>query len=196
MTGWDCDTVRSVREQRLSRPTGTGTRVLVIGDSYAQGFGLADPDRSWPHYLPGRVTVDGYSGSGFATPSHCGGGTYVERARRLTATRPEVVIAQGGYNDVRAPARRVERAAIELVRLFPHARVAIVGPPYKQGREDLRLVDRALARAAARTGAQYVRAYAWPVRFEARNGHPTAASQRLIGTDVARAVLGRHVAHE
>ena len=39
--------------------TGSGGRVLVVGDSYSAGLGLDDPISSWPSRLAGRVHVAG-----------------------------------------------------------------------------------------------------------------------------------------
>ena len=59
-----CNDRRTAARQRAQLVTGSGDAVLVIGDSYSVGLGVG-ADRSWPTRLPGRVQVDGFSGSGF-----------------------------------------------------------------------------------------------------------------------------------
>ena len=61
--------------------TGHGSRTLVIGDSWAAGHGLWDIGRSFPAYLPGRVHVAAFSGSGFSEgATRCAHESYADRA--------------------------------------------------------------------------------------------------------------------
>src|SRR4051794_7256726 len=69
-----CERFSAASEARASTVTGSGERVVVIGDSWSAGLGLARPTRSWPAQLPGSVHVAGFSGSGFSLhSSHCDG---------------------------------------------------------------------------------------------------------------------------
>ncbi len=102
-TGGDspgCDRARQAAADRRDLDTGSGTPIVVVGDSYSVGAGVAPLD-SWPTRLPGRVHVDGFSGSGFsAGASGCGPVSYAERAARAVAGRPgALVVVEGGLND-------------------------------------------------------------------------------------------------
>ena len=71
--------------------TGSGERVVVVGDSWSAGLGLDDPVQSWPSRLPGRIHVAGFSGTGFsAHASPCGRVSFARpragRARRAAPT--------------------------------------------------------------------------------------------------------------
>ena len=76
-----CQTFASDSVARGRMVTGTGERVVVIGDSWSAGLGLDHPSQSWPSRLPGRVHVAGFSGSGFSEhASPCGRVSFADRA--------------------------------------------------------------------------------------------------------------------
>lgn len=54
-----CHSIAIASEERRAAVAGSGPTVAVIGDSYSQGLGLADPRGSWPSRLDGTVLVDG-----------------------------------------------------------------------------------------------------------------------------------------
>src|SRR3954465_12341663 len=60
-----CDKFAAASVKRADLVTGSGERVVVIGDSWSAGLGLDRPVESWPSRLPGRTHVAGFSGSGF-----------------------------------------------------------------------------------------------------------------------------------
>ena len=47
-----CAQFRADSVARAGQVTGNGERVVVIGDSWSAGLGLAPPARSWPSRLP------------------------------------------------------------------------------------------------------------------------------------------------
>ena len=70
--------------QRAELVTGSGAPVTVVGDSWSVGLGLERLAGSWPSRLPGRVTVAGFSGSGFSrTASPCGDESFGTRAAAI-----------------------------------------------------------------------------------------------------------------
>lgn len=97
-----CERFAADAEARAAVVTGSGTPVLVVGDSWSAGLGLADPSASWPARLDGRVHVAGFSGSGFsARASGCGDVSFAARAPQALAGLPAgtLVVVEGGLND-------------------------------------------------------------------------------------------------
>ena len=67
-----CDAYATQSRERAAAVTGSGERVVVIGDSWSAGLGLEELVDSWPTRLAGTVRVAGFSGSGFsAGASEC-----------------------------------------------------------------------------------------------------------------------------
>jgi acyl-CoA thioesterase-1 len=140
-------------ERRAALVTGEGRDVLVIGDSYSVGAGLRLRD-SWPVRLPGRVRVDGFSGSGFSTgASPCGDVSYASRAPRSLRGGTELVVVEGGLNDTDQPLADVEAGFTRLLgalraRGITPDRLVVVGPPPAPARSSERVaaVDATLAR--------------------------------------------------
>src|SRR4051794_39929154 len=76
-----CERFAAESVERAREVTGSGERVVVIGDSWSAGLGLDHAVQSWPSRLPGRVHVAGFSGSGFsARASTCGRVSFADRA--------------------------------------------------------------------------------------------------------------------
>lgn len=157
-----CERFAAQSSARERAVTGSGERVVVIGDSYSAGLGLDDPRTSWPVRLPGEVHVHGFSGSGFAAGSgRCRGVSYADRAARAVGRGAATVVLQGGLNDVRQPAEEIreglDRALGRLALAAPGAEVVVVGPPPAPSRADGAVrVDSVLAAAAAAAGVRYV----------------------------------------
>src|SRR4051794_35680315 len=82
-----CQRFAADSRERAATVTGTGQRVVVIGDSWSAGLGLDRSAVSWPSRLGGAVHVAGFSGSGFsAHASSCDRVSFADRAPR--ALRP------------------------------------------------------------------------------------------------------------
>ena len=174
--------------------TGSGPPVLVIGDSYSVGAGV-DPRQSWPTRLPGRVEVDGFSGSGFSRgASGCGDVSYGTRARSAVRPGLDLVVVEGGLNDAdRPPAELeagVERLMRALTRRVPAARVLVVGPPPAPllRYADVAAVDATLARLAAGHGAAYLSMLDVELSYLDDALHPDPAGHRTFGDRVAARV--------
>ncbi len=177
-------------QERAGVVSGSGPRIAVIGDSYAVGAGLAKRADSWPSYLPGRVRVDAFSGSGFSgAASPCSGVAYADRVSRVLATHPSLVVVEGGLNEYDVPTAQVEAGARRLLRRLDGVPVLLVGPARAPARAaQVDRVDTALARVAAEAGVRYLSAKDWRLSYQSDRLHPTAAGQRVFGTAVAEAL--------
>ena len=167
-------------------------RITVIGDSYSVGLGQADLATSWPSMLPGRVHVEGFSGSGFSEhASACGAVWYAARAPRAVASRPDVVVVEGGLNDFDQADADIEAGAEDVLDALAGVDVVLVGPPPAPSRAgEVPRVDAVLARVAAERGVPYVSAAGWDdLAYLPDRLHLTAEGHRVFGDRVATALL-------
>lgn len=188
-----CNDRRAAARERADLVTGSGDRVLVIGDSYSVGLGVGAP-QSWPTRLPGRVQVDGFSGSGF-TPeaSPCGDLSYGARAARGVPGEPGVVVLQGGLNDVDQPEAELvagfERVLSALHDQPGHPGVLVVGPPSAPDRAHVvPEVDAVLARLAEEHGVPYLSMLDEDLPYLDDGLHLTPEGHREFGDRVAAAL--------
>lgn len=183
----------SLRAARATAGGTTGPETVVLGDSWSVGLGLGDPTQAWPSRLPGRVSVAGFSGSGFSgAASHCGPVSYAVRAARAVTAGTAVVVVAGGLNDVDQSAAAVAIGFTRLVTLLDArevGRTVVVGPaPAPSRAASVPRVDRLLAGLAAATGVEYVSAADWQVGYLPDRLHPDAAGHREFGDRVAAAL--------
>jgi acyl-CoA thioesterase-1 len=171
---------------RLREVSGSGRSIVVIGDSWSVGYKLTHPDQGWPSRLPGRVRVDGFSGSGFgADDSPCGAVSYATRVG--SARGASLVVVEGGLNDDDQPYAAV-RAGFDLLisRLRGH-RVVVFGP----APAPLRLagavrVDGWLAALSRAAGVDYVSSIGLThLPYLPDRLHLTPAGHRTYGDFVA-----------
>jgi acyl-CoA thioesterase-1 len=187
-----CARFAAASESREARVAGsTGRRVLVIGDSWSVGLGLAHPRRSWPAELTGeRVRVDGFSGSGYAaTASPCAGASFADRARRAARRHYDLVIVEGGLNDFDRPSAEVRAGVRKVLAAFSGTRVVMVGPASAPARRrGVQRVDAVLADEAARAGVRYVRTTDLALPYLDDRLHLTPKGHQQFGEFVAAAV--------
>lgn len=184
-----CTTKGERAAARAALVTGTGPRILVIGDSYSVGVG-ARPERSWPVRLPGRVRVDGFSGSGFSSgASACGDVSYATRAAAGIAAA-DLLVVEGGLNDADQPAADLQAGFDRLMRELVGRSVLVVGPPPapRLRYDDVAAVDATLARLAAAHGAAYLSMLDLELSYDDDRLHPDAAGHRVFGDRVAARV--------
>jgi acyl-CoA thioesterase-1 len=185
-----CVTVRERAEARAALVTGRGPEVLVVGDSYSVGAGLR-PDQSWPVRLPGRVRVDGFSGSGFsAGASGCGDVSYATRVRSSLRSATALVVVEGGLNDYDQPIAALADGFDRLMGALAGRRVLVVGPPPAPERPagTVATVDAELARLAAAHATPYLSLVGLELTYQHDRLHPDAAGQRVFGDAVATQV--------
>ncbi|MXG91901.1 GDSL-type esterase/lipase family protein [Nocardioides flavescens] len=186
-----CERFATGSAQRAKVVTGTGERVVVIGDSWSAGLGLARPGQSWPSRLAGEVHVAGFSGSGFsAGASECGRrASFAAREPQALRGGADLVVLEGGLNDVDQPSAAIatgfRRAVAEAA---PHP-VVVVGPASAPSRARwVPRVDALLARLSAEAGVDYVSTADLQLTYLPDQLHLTPAGHRAFGDAVAQRI--------
>lgn len=182
-----CQQHRADSRERAALVTGEGVPVLVIGDSWSVGLGQDDLGRSWAADLPGQVHVAGFSGSGFsAGASGCGRVSFHDRAASALASRPRLVVVEGGLNDHDQPAAAIERGFRALMADLAGQRVVVVGPAEAPSRSRaVPRVDALLAELCDEYGVPYVATSDLDLDYLADRLHLTEHGHREFGAAVA-----------
>jgi acyl-CoA thioesterase I len=183
-----CDRFASDSRARAAAVTGTGERVVVIGDSWSAGLGLDDSARSWPSRLPGSVHVAGFSGSGFsAHASGCGTAvSFASRAPRALRGGAALVVVEGGLNDYDQSDAAIRAGFRTLMRELRGYAVVVVGPADAPSRtRAVPHVDALLGRLAARYDTAYVATSGLDLSYLPDRLHLTPASHEVFGDYVA-----------
>ena len=187
-----CAQFRAAAAEPARAQMGTGTpRILVIGDSYSVGLGV-DGDQSWPHRLPGRVIVAGFSGSGFSKDaSGCGQVSYAARAAAglRRAGHVDLVVVEGGLNDYDQPTAAIRAGFDDLLDELGDRPVVVVGPAPAPSRADaVPRIDALLARLSTQHGVSYVRMAGTNFPYLPDRLHLTPAGHEQFGDRVAHAI--------
>lgn len=188
-----CERFRAESSTRATLVTGSGRRVVVIGDSWSAGLGLRDGGGSWPSRLPGRVAVAGFSGSGFTEgASACGRVSFADRAPRAVRRGADLVVVQGGLNDVDQPAAVIRAGFARLMGTLRGYDVVVVGPASAPSRARAAVrVDGVLAQLAASYGVVYVRTTDLRLPYLDDGLHLTPRGHVEFGDAVAARLAGR-----
>ncbi|MEF3404793.1 SGNH/GDSL hydrolase family protein [Agromyces sp. CCNWLW203] len=145
-----------------------GAEVLIIGDSYTEGYGIT-PGTDWAHLVVADrgwdATIDGISGTGFTQGAAADGRTGIDYASRLRShadddSSYDLVVLQGGLNDLFVPAAEQRDNVAAAVRAahaaWPEAGVVVFGPIAPFGgfgdRDDAGIIRT----AAGEAGALYI----------------------------------------
>jgi acyl-CoA thioesterase-1 len=160
----------------------------VIGDSWAAGYGLWDVGASFPTYLPGRVHVAAFSGSGFSEgATHCQHQSYADRAPDALRGGASLVVIEGGLNDTDQPPADVVSGFHRLMGALHGHRVVVVGPTAAPKRgASVYPVDALLARLCAAARVPYLSTLDVALPYQRDRLHPTADGARIFGETVAR----------
>ncbi|QIX27974.1 SGNH/GDSL hydrolase family protein [Nocardioides sp. JQ2195] len=187
-----CERFSLASQAREAVVTGTGQRVVVIGDSYSAGLGLDDPARSWPRELNGEVHVHGFSGSGFsAHASTCGNVSYADRAARAVRDGADLVVVQGGLNDVRSSDAAIRAGVRRVLAQLQGLEVVVVGPvPAPSRMPAAAHVDKVLAREMSAAGVRYLSMIDLDLDYLDGDLHLTPQGHRELGAAVADALAG------
>ncbi len=185
-----CQQHRLDARERTALVTGRGARVLVLGDSWSVGLGQADLGLSWAARLPGEVHVGGFSGSGFsAHASGCGRVSFHDRAPSALASRPQLVVVEGGLNDHDQPAAAIERGFRDLMADLAGEHVVVVGPADAPARSRaIPRVEALLETLSHEYGIPYVSTSDLDLAFLADRLHLTEAGHREFGDAVAQRI--------
>jgi acyl-CoA thioesterase I len=183
-----CERFAADARARTAAVTGSGERVVVIGDSWSAGLGLDRSAGSWPSQLAGAVHVAGFSGSGFsAHASACGVAvSFAERAPRALHGGADLVVVEGGLNDYDQPEAEVRAGFHALMSELRGHRVVVVGPASAPSRiAAVPRVDALLARLSERYDVPYVRTSGLRLTYLPDRLHLTPAGHEAFGDYVA-----------
>ena len=185
-----CEQFAAASQARARQVTGSGARVVVIGDSWSAGLGLDRPVQSWPSRLAGRVHVAGFSGSGFsAKASPCGRVSFADRAPAALRGGADLVVVEGGLNDVDRSRAEIKAGFTRLVRAAAGQDLVVVGPaPAPARARAVPRVDRLLRHLSARYDVRYVSTLDLDLPYLPDRLHLTAAGHRLFGDAVAERI--------
>jgi acyl-CoA thioesterase-1 len=185
-----CERFSAAAAARADEVTGSGRRVVVIGDSYSAGLGLTDITGSWPTRLPGEVHVAGFSGSGFAAhASPCGRVSFADRAPAALRGGADLVVVEGGLNDSDQPPAAVRAGFRRLMAELDGHPVVVVGPVAAPSRASaVPRVDGLLSSLAARYDVAYVRTSHLGLPYLSDRLHLTPAGHASFGDFVAAAL--------
>lgn len=186
-----CASYRARAADRLAHVTGTGPRVVVIGDSWAVGRGLVAPELSWPAELQGEVHVSGFPGSGFSEQdmAKCGRVSFADRAPNALRDGADLVVVEGGLNDVGRSDVSITSGFRRLMTAVAGHDVVVIGPPRAPARGDRVLrVDRLLRKLCKAAGVPYIPTLDVELDYLGDGLHPTAAGHVVFGKIVARRI--------
>lgn len=110
--------------------------LAVVGASFAAGIGASSPEHAWPadlgRLLGWRVVVSADPGAGFVSRGDHGRGPFDRLAAGLDLARlrPDLVIVQGGHDDMGQPqpliGQRVREVIDTIHRQAPGARIGVL----------------------------------------------------------------------
>jgi acyl-CoA thioesterase-1 len=185
-----CERFAAASRARAEHDTGSGQRVVVIGDSWSAGLGLDRPVRSWPSRLPGRVHVAGFSGSGFsARASLCGRVSFADRAPAALRGGADLVVVEGGLNDFDHSREEIKAGFARVMRAAAGHRVVVVGPATAPARaRAVPRVDRLLRFLSTTYGVPYVSTTDLDLPYLDDRLHLTEAGHRAFGDVVAERI--------
>lgn len=185
-----CEAFTAESRERAAAVTGSGQRVVVIGDSWSAGLGLEQLAGSWPSRLDGTVHVAGFSGSGFsAGASDCRRVSFADRAPAALRAGADLVVVEGGLNDFDQPDADIRAGFARLMQQLDGQRVVVVGPAAAPSRAaQVPRVDGLLAELAAQQGVPYVRTSGLELPYLPDQLHLTEAGHQVFGDHVAEAL--------
>ena len=190
-----CDRFTAAQEARAAAVSGRGERVVVIGDSWSAGYGLANPSQSWPARLHGRVYVDGFPGSGFSEhASGCHLVSYADRAPADLRRGASLVVVEGGLNDFDQSDAAITSGFDRLMRELHGHPVVVVGPATAPSRAAyVPRVDQLLAALSKKADVPYFSTVDLELAYQPDGLHPDQASADAFGDTVA-AFIASHPA--
>jgi lysophospholipase L1-like esterase len=174
---------------------GDDTTVWVVGDSWTIGWPLEDPTDAWVSTfaeLTGyTVRVDGWSASGYTVSGLCEeeDTTFPTRVRRAAAEEPDLIVVQGGLNDVGVREGELADAVDAVLEAAGEIPVVLLGPGTAPALppDGIRAVDEVLADAAGDT-ARHVSALEWELDYLPDGAHPSLEGAQELGELAAKEI--------
>jgi acyl-CoA thioesterase I len=185
-----CERFAAASIKRGSVVTGSGERVVVVGDSWSAGLGLDDPMQSWPSRLPGQIHVAGFSGTGFSEhASPCGRVSFADRAPAALRGGADLVIIEGGLNDYDHSRAEIKAGFARVMRAAAAYRTVVVGPATAPARAaKIPRIDRLLAHLSKKYDVPYVSVVDLDLPYLDDRLHMTAAGHREFGDAVSERI--------
>jgi len=185
-----CEQFAADSSARARMVTGSGERVVVIGDSWSAGLGLDHPAQSWPSRLPGRVHVAGFSGSGFSEhASPCGRVSFADRAPAALGHGADLVVVEGGLNDYDRTRAEIKAGFARVLAAAATYRTVVVGPAMAPARAArVPRVDRLLAHLSAKHGVPYISMVDLDLPYLDDRLHLQPGGHRIFGDAVAERI--------
>ena len=183
-------------------------RIVFFGDSYTGGSAEGGNGAAgWPALVSNKLrwtyTLNAVGGSGFINAGT--GQPFGARIAAVLAGKPDVIVVEGGHNDVQMPPAVVLAASTKVLSALragdSHAKLLVIGPiwPNASAPAAARAIDDGLRRQAAATGAVFldpIQAGWFTGRYAALIGgdktHPTDQGHQYIADLVYPALLGLH----
>lgn len=143
-------------------------RLLILGDSYTQGYGAEPPTDGWAFRVIDELgwpaLRKGIGGTGYTAATEVNPRTYPQRLQDIADSgefTPNVVVLQGGLNDSRAGITPLANAVVETVEVarsaWPGVQVVILGVAAPEPLASaLTPIDRGLRIGAQRAGVPYI----------------------------------------
>ena len=182
-----CQRFAAASVQRAHFVSGSGERVVVIGDSWSAGLGLEHPEQSWPSRLPGRVHVAGFSGSGFSEhASSCGRVSFADRAPAALKYGADLLVVEGGLNDFDRTRAEIRAGFARVMASAAAYRTVVVGPALAPARAGaVPRVDRILSHLATKYDVPYLSMTDLRLPYLPDQLHLQPAGHRIFGDAVA-----------
>ncbi len=185
-----CERFAAGSVERAGLVTGSGERVVVIGDSWSAGLGLDHPAQSWPSRLPGRVHVAGFAGTGFSEKaSPCGRVSFADRAPAALRNGADLLVIEGGLNDFDRSRAEIRAGFARVMAYAAPYRTVVVGPAMAPSRADaVPRVDRLLAHLSDKYGVPYLSMVDLELPYLPDRLHLQPAGHRTFGDAVAERI--------
>jgi len=168
-------------------------RVLLMGDSYTEGWGADPQTRGYAYQIAAplgwTLTRDGIGSTGFVDVGLKNQGSYPTRLARHPRDAFDLVVLQGGTNDEKLTAAEITAgvdASVKVVReRFPSAQLLVLGPvaPFGTPSEDRARLNLALVDYTHAASIPYINPVAeswfqvgeWKTMVDQAKGHPNNA---------------------
>ncbi|TQL70319.1 lysophospholipase L1-like esterase [Nocardioides albertanoniae] len=186
-----CSRFAAESVSRAAVVTGAGEQVVVIGDSWAAGYGLDDPAKSWPAYLDGQVRVSGFAGTGYARSSmeRCGPISFGERAADAVRQGADLVVLEGGINDAHRELPEAEKGFRQTLDALKGHDVVVLGAPSISTRAAaIKVVNKMLKRVSKEYGVTYINVFDLKLPYQDDHTHLTPAGHVQFGRIVAQRI--------